>query len=112
MIFSCRVERGLITDCAMTMAAGPGSTDAENGVELAARDRFRGEPAGPAPGQEQDAGLEVYGDSAYGSGEARDAYRQAGHDTVIKSPLLTFAVARLADAEEEKISALLRQAVS
>ena len=96
------------------MAAGPGSTDAENGVELAARDRFRGEPAGPAPepGQEQDAGLEVYGDSAYGSGEARDAYRQAGHDTVIKPPPLTFAVTRLADAEEEKISALLRQAVS
>ena len=29
-------------------------------------------------------GLEVYGDSAYGSGEARAAYRDAGHDTIIK----------------------------
>jgi hypothetical protein len=26
----------------------------------------------------------VYGDSAYGSGEARAAYRDAGHDTIIK----------------------------
>src|SRR6516162_2919148 len=35
-------ETGLITDCEMTMAAGPGSADAENGVKLAARDRFGG----------------------------------------------------------------------
>ena len=33
-------ETGLITDCEMTMAAGPGSSDAENGVRMAARDRF------------------------------------------------------------------------
>ncbi|HYB37646.1 MAG TPA: hypothetical protein VEF72_19180, partial [Mycobacterium sp.] len=31
-------------------------------------------------GQRQ--GLEVYGDSAYGTGEARAAYVAAGHDTV------------------------------
>ena len=37
---------GLITDCEMTMAAGDGSTDAENGVKIAARDRFRGASAG------------------------------------------------------------------
>jgi hypothetical protein len=29
-------ETGLITDCEMTMAAGPGSTDAENGVTVGA----------------------------------------------------------------------------
>jgi hypothetical protein len=97
---------GLITDCEMTMAAGDGSTDAENGVKMARRDRFRraapasdGSQAGPAAGQPQaDAqpqaeaadshargdGLEVYGDSAYSSGQARAAYRDAGHDTVIK----------------------------
>ena len=39
--------------------------------------------AGPAD-TPQAAGLEVYGDSSYGSGEARAAYRDAGHDTVIK----------------------------
>jgi hypothetical protein len=85
-------ETGLITDCEMTMAAGDGSSDAENGVKLTARDRFR--PAA-GPGDAGDAGgggLEVYGDSAYGSGEAREAYRQAGDDTVIKPMPLTPAV--------------------
>ena len=127
------------------MAAGDGSTDAENGVKMAARDRFsgaeaepagsawakprrlrlraggpgaaqgagtedaRGQAAGPAdprdaqadagpaaaareaPGQAQPAagqdgtGLEIYGDSAYGTGAARAAYAQGGHDTVIKA---------------------------
>ena len=103
-------ETGLITECEMTMAAGPGSTDAENGVQMTARDRFGGTADGPEPGAEpaagaaapqdaepQDAelqggGLEVYGDSAYGSGEARAAYRQAGHDTVIKPGPLRPAV--------------------
>ena len=105
-------ETGLITDCEMTMAAGPGSTDAENGVKMAARDRFRGTADGAEPGRRaaaggragrrradagpadapQAAGLEVYGDSAYGSGEARAAYRDAGHDTVIKPGPLRPAV--------------------
>ena len=86
-------ETGLITDCEMTMAAGPGSTDAENGVTMAARDRFGGTADGaeagtgpeagaevpPGAGQQegqQAGGLEVYGDSAYGSGEARATYRR------------------------------------
>ena len=137
-------ETGLITDCEMTMAAGDGSTDAENGVKMACRDRFgadrgggaaparpagdtagpaaAGRDAGPASAPDQAAdtadqhpqapagpagapqgappqgthdqaqpasardgeGLEVYGDSAYGSGEARAAYLDAGHDTIIK----------------------------
>jgi hypothetical protein len=110
-------ETGLITDCEMTMAAGDGSSDADNGVKMACRDRFhdggdsaagagaapapapgpdaRPEPGSgprPEPGPERDdasararaGGLEVYGDSAYGSGEARAAYRGAGHDTIIK----------------------------
>jgi hypothetical protein len=138
-------ETGLITDCEMTMATGQGSTDAENGVKMAARDRFRraaaqaqpqagapdqaaaqdpqpqdtgprdpqpqAEPqpraeaqhagaqdTGPRDPQAQDAQpqdeqrLEVYGDSAYGSGEARAAYRDAGHDTVIKPGPLRPAV--------------------
>jgi len=69
---------GLITGCELTMAAGEGSSDAENGVRLTAADRFSGS------GQEQPAGLEVYGDSHYGSGQARADYQAAGHDTVIK----------------------------
>jgi hypothetical protein len=102
-------ETGLITDCEMTMAAGEGSTDAENGVKMADRDRFTGTPGSTGPGQEPDAPavagtaeergaepqeerLEVYGDSAYGSGEARAAYRDAGHGTVIKPGPLRPAV--------------------
>jgi hypothetical protein len=120
-------ETGLITDCEMTMAAGPGSADAENGVKMAGRDRFHrdGAPGLAAPQDEQpqdeqpqdaeaqdaeaqdpepqdaqahdgqprdERRLEVYGDSAYGSGEARAAYRDAGHDTVIKPGPLRPAV--------------------
>ena len=103
-------QTGLVTDCEMTMAAGPGSTDAENGVTMAGRDRFAGTPGSTGPGEApdapagtgdgagpdadgpQDARREVYGDSAYGSGEARAAYRDAGHDTVIKPGPLRPAV--------------------
>jgi Transposase DDE domain len=102
-------ETGLITGCEMTMAAGEGSSDAENGVKMARRDRFHGgggddAAAGPTPeahpepgltpepepepaGRDEQGtadGLEIYGDSAYGSGEARAACRDAGHDTIIK----------------------------
>ena len=65
-------ETGLITDCEMTMAAGAGSSDAENGVKMACRDRFGGTAAGP--------------------GEARAACRDTGHDTVIKPKPLQPAV--------------------
>ena len=134
-------ETGLITDCEMTMAAGEGSSDADNGVKMARRDRFHdggtaagtagpasdvaepgaaacsdatgqaasaGEAAEPGgqdssgprdahdgtqPASEPDGGeLEIYGDSAYGSGEARAAYRDAGHGTVIKPKPLQPAV--------------------
>jgi Transposase DDE domain/Transposase domain (DUF772) len=52
------------------------------------------EPAGgrpPVSGQDSQ-GLEVYGDSAYGTGEARTKYREGGHDTVIKPKPLHPAV--------------------
>jgi hypothetical protein len=79
-------DSGLITGCELTMAAGDGSSDAENGVKLATAGRFRG------AGQEQSAGLEVYGDSHYGSGQARADYQAAGHHTVIKPVPLRPAV--------------------
>jgi hypothetical protein len=114
-------DTGLITDCEMTMAAGPGSTDAENGVKMAGRDRFHASPpaaagggagaaeqenaaagggddAEPQAGPDAEASpgpdrrLEVYGDSAYGSGEARAACRDGGHDTFIKPGPLRPAV--------------------
>jgi hypothetical protein len=91
-------ETGLVTDCEMTMAAGEGSTDAENGVKMACRDRFAGGSADGGPGPDgpaddpQAGGLEIYGDSAYGTGDARAAYRDAGHGTVIKPGPLRPAV--------------------
>src|ERR1022692_3442354 len=100
-------ETGLITGCEMTMAAGEGSTDAGNGVKMAARDRFGSSgagasaEAGPQPEpeepeeedrEERGQGLEIYGDSAYGSGQARADYRDGGHDTVIKPGPLRPAV--------------------
>ena len=96
------------------MATGPGGSDAENGVKMACRDRFHGtaqggddaasagEGTGAGPGapqpqepgdQEREDGLQMYGDSAYGSGEARAAYQAAGHDTIIKPGPLRPAVA-------------------
>ena len=59
-------DTGLVTACALT----PGNvTDGAAGVGLL---------AGEQPG------LEVYADSAYGSGPTRAALRAAGHDTIIK----------------------------
>jgi hypothetical protein len=78
-------ETGLITDAELTKATGEADTDAALGVTMANRDRFH-----PVTGQTETAetavgpGPEVYGDSAYGSGETREAYRRAGHDTMIK----------------------------
>jgi transposase len=94
-------ETGLITDAELTMATGEANTDAAMGVTMAGRDRFHNSQTPQTTDTSSETadtsdtssetgetgvggGLEVYGDSAYGSGEARDAYRRAGHDTVIK----------------------------
>jgi len=83
-------DTGLITDCEMTMATGQDNTDAAVGVRMAGRDRFH--PITEPALAEKDGGLEIYGDSAYGSGQARADYRDAGHETVIKPKPLTRAV--------------------
>ena len=48
-------ETGLVTGCEMTMAAGEGSADAENGVKMAGRDRFGDAADSTRPGGEPDA---------------------------------------------------------
>ena len=70
--------------------AGPDDGASRAGAGAGDRDAPAGTPAGA--GAEQGTGLEFYGDSAYGSGEARDAYRQGGHDTFIKPGPLRPAV--------------------
>ena len=72
-----------------------GGTAASSGDDTAASaGAAAGAEPGTGPGEEPEQGeeLEVYGDSAYGSGEARAAYRDAGHDTVIKPKPLQPAV--------------------
>lgn len=46
----------------------------------------------PGDDQRPGGGLEIYGDSAYGSGQARADYAAAGHDTVIKPKPVSPAV--------------------
>jgi Transposase DDE domain len=59
-------ESGLVTECALTAAIAP---DGPTGVELLAG---------------EEAGLEVLGDTHYGSGQTRAALRAAGHSQTIK----------------------------
>lgn len=108
---ACEPETGLITDCEMTMATGEANTDAAVGVKMANRDRFHrastdttanaDTTAGhatdtadttAAENSDTPGGLQMYGDSAYGTGDARAAYRTAGHDVVIKPKPLPSAV--------------------
>jgi hypothetical protein len=67
-------ETGLVTECALTAATAP---DGPTGVKLLAAE---------APG------LEVLGDSGYGSGATRAALRAAGHSQTIKPIPLQRAV--------------------
>jgi Transposase DDE domain/Transposase domain (DUF772) len=62
-------DTGIITDCALRQASGTANHEAVVGLELLA---------------EEDPGLQVLGDSAYGVAEARVALADAGHSAVIK----------------------------
>jgi hypothetical protein len=67
-------ETGLVTECALTAATAP---DGPTGVELLA---------------EEKPGLEVLGDTHYGSGQTRAALTAAGHTQTIKPIPLSSAV--------------------
>ena len=74
-------ETGIITDEKLTKAAGTENSDAAAAAqfvaaEAAGRGSDHGDPAG--------ARLAWYGDSAYGTGELRQAIAEAGHQAVIK----------------------------
>src|SRR5437868_12724203 len=96
-------DTGLITDCELTKAAGQAGSDPVVGEQMISRDRYHQADAEPVPDeragdnqsaadQENSEGLQVYGDSAYGTGQARAAYRAGRHDTVIKPKPLRPAV--------------------
>jgi Transposase DDE domain len=66
-------ETGIITDCALSKASGPGSGDAAVGIDLLAGE--------PSP-------VTVLADSAYGSGELRGQLAAGGHvDRVKPAPI-------------------------
>jgi hypothetical protein len=68
-------ETGIITDERMTRAAGQENSDPAVAEEFV--DAGRGSNGGSDP-------LAWYGDSAYGTGDLRDAIKKAGHQAVIK----------------------------
>ncbi len=83
-------DTGLICQCALTRASGPETGDATVGIELLTDD-----PTLPPPtdqqhghtqtgGDTQTGGVEVFADSAYGTGEALAVLDRAGHTAVIK----------------------------
>src|SRR5207248_5273429 len=75
---SAEPAAGLVTDEQLTRATGPENSDAAVAAQMIAR--------------EADL-AEVYGDSAYGTGDLRAALAQAGHQAVIKPGPLKPAVA-------------------
>jgi Transposase domain (DUF772) len=70
-------ETGIITDEALTMAAGTENSDA------AVAEKFLAADGGDADSEKDDT-REWYGDSAYGTGDLRGAIDDAGHDAAIK----------------------------
>jgi hypothetical protein len=85
-------ETGIITDEALTQATGPENSDA------AVAERFLAAEAGPAAPDPRHAAdsdassLEWYGDSAYSTGDLRDAIAKAGQLAVLKPKPLQPAV--------------------
>jgi Transposase DDE domain/Transposase domain (DUF772) len=92
-------ETGIITDEKLTRAAGTENSDPAVAGEFLAAEAGTGDAAdggstgsadggqragGPGDGQAAGGDLTWYGDSAYGTGDLRDAIEKAGHQAVIK----------------------------
>jgi hypothetical protein len=73
-------DTGLFTAGELTEASGPDNNEAVVGLALLDND-------------DQPGGFDVFGDSAYGTGEARAVLAEAGHTAVIKPAPLRPAVA-------------------
>jgi hypothetical protein len=85
-------ETGIITDEKLTGAAGQGNSDPAVAAEFLAAEAAGRSGAADDAVSSQDTGddrdddqlLAWYGDSAYGTGDLRDAIGKAGHQAVIK----------------------------
>ena len=86
-------QTGIITDEALTRAAGTQNADAAVAERFLAAEPTQAIPD-PQHAADSDARvLEWYGDSAYGTGDLRDAIARAGHVAVLKPKPLQPAVA-------------------
>jgi hypothetical protein len=97
-------QTGVITDEKLTKAAGQENSDPAVAEEFLAAGAGTGDaaPGGstdgrqcagePGDGQAANGDLSWYGDSAYGTGDLRDAIEKAGHQAVIKPKPLRPAV--------------------
>lgn len=80
-------ETGIVTDEALTKAAGIENSDPAVAEKFLAADTDAAEgdnAVGHPDGGEQGEAREWYGDSAYGTGDLRGAIDDAGHEAVIK----------------------------
>jgi IS5 family transposase len=80
-------DTGLITETELTKVSGPDNSDAAVGTRLVNTDTTIDLPRPEQSGQDEgrgDSGLQVLGDSAYGSGEALADLDKSGHTPVIK----------------------------
>jgi hypothetical protein len=85
-------ETGIITDEELTKAAGSENSDPAVAERFVAAEPTQATPD-PQQVADSDAGvLEWYGDSAYGTGDLRDAIGKAGHLAVLKPKPLQPAV--------------------
>jgi hypothetical protein len=87
-------ETGIITDEALTKAAGTDNSDPSVAERFVAAEPAQATPD-PQHATDSDAApaCEWYGDSAYGTGGLRDAIARAGHLAVLKPKPLQVAVA-------------------
>jgi hypothetical protein len=85
-------DTGIITDEKLTGAAGTGNSDATVAAEFVAAEAPAGGAGSRGGDRDHDGAagqLAWYGDSAYGTGDLREAIAAAGHQAVIKPwPLL------------------------
>jgi hypothetical protein len=86
-------ETGIITDEELTQAAGTENSDAAVAERFLAAEATRATPDGQQATGTPTSNCEWYGDSAYGTGNLRDAIAKAGHVAVIKPKPLQAAVA-------------------
>ena len=84
---------GIITDEELTKAAGTDNSDPAAATRFVAAEASQDLPDGQHATDSDDRTREWYGDSAYGTGDLRDAIATAGHLAVLKPKPLPVAVA-------------------